>query len=48
MEWMSTMVLKLEPQESTKNPPSWRAKCRSSFMTLPLKQLLEPHAVVRC
>jgi hypothetical protein len=39
MEWRSTMAIKLKTKNNWKNqmtaPPTWCAKCRSGFMTLP-------------
>jgi hypothetical protein len=46
-EWMSTMAMELKTKNGGKNhknsslPPSWRAKCRSDFMTLSSVLLLE-------
>jgi hypothetical protein len=49
-EWISTMAMKLTTKNGGKNqkqiPPTWRAKCRSSFTTLPPVLPQEQPAVV--
>jgi hypothetical protein len=47
-EWMSTMAMKLKTKNGGKSqnfPPTWRGKCRSGSMTLPLVPLQEQPAV---
>jgi hypothetical protein len=46
MEQMSTVVMKQEHQERWERPPTYRAKCRSGFMTLPPTLLQEQPTVV--
>jgi hypothetical protein len=46
MDEISTIMVK--PERREQKPPSWRAKCRSDFITLPPALLQEYPIVVHC